>query len=104
MEKKCGWCGQRFESKTKRAVFCSQKCKQAHYRARKTRITLPEMNMEVVEGGKSLGSKNLVLALAQIKGGVASLDAMSKCGPKEYRLLCEVLAANLAQVLAEVGL
>ena len=53
---------------------------------------------------RASGSKHLVLALSQIKGGVATLDAMSQCGPKEYRLLCEVLAASLAQVLAEVGL
>lgn len=104
MEKKCGWCGKKFNSKTKRAVFCSQKCKQAHYRARKSQITLPEVNMKVIEGGQSMGTKSLVLAVSQIKGGIATLDAMSKCGPKEYRLLCEVIAANLAEVLAEVGL
>lgn len=103
MEKKCGWCGRKFESKTKRAVFCSQKCKQAHYRARKTKMALPEANMEAVEDAR-MGTKSLVLAVSQIRGGIATLDAMSKCGPKEYRLLCEVIAANMVEVLEEVGL
>lgn len=106
MERKCGWCGKKFESKTRRAVFCSQKCKQAHYRARKNKTALPAAVHEVECHPQPvrLTDRHIALAVNSIRGGVATLDAASKRGPAEYRLLCEVVARGISEIMSEVGL
>lgn len=113
----CAWCGRKFEKRTKRAVFCSPKCRQAHYMARKRRETVAERVVHMPEPNEvrldvemptdtslRVTEKMVSDALMMIRGGTAVLDAASVNGPSRMRVACAIASEKIAGYLREVGL
>lgn len=98
MLKSCVWCGREFEAPTRRAMFCSNACRQAHHRAKKEGVRSPEASR------LRMSDEEIAAAVLQARGAAAMFDAASVRGPVEKRPLCRLLADAIDGALREVGL
>lgn len=104
LEKRCKWCGRTFKSKTRRGEFCSDRCRQAHYRAKVngTPIKLPQGKPpELIP---SISEDDIAAAVVRMKGLAAFMDSAANYGPENRERLCRVLSNRILSALSEVGL
>ena len=106
MLKKCLWCGRDFEAKTRRALFCSARCRVAHHRAVKDGLRLSPNGVPLDEepSRSPLTDDDIARAVLQARGSAAMLDAASARGPVDKRELCRFLSESINGALRKVGL
>lgn len=104
--KTCKYCGLRFAAKTKRAEYCSDKCRI--YASRRRAATLrADVDVETAMAAPrrvKLTAQDVANAVLAYKSSVAELDACSVKGPRDTRELCRHLSTAALVALKEVGL
>lgn len=104
MEKRCEWCGRKFEARSKKAQFCSGKCRTSHYRAKKTGIQAKEPAKSATPVNIRVSEDDIARQIAQLHGFAAFFSAAAERGPEKTSALCLLLAERIASALKEVGI
>ena len=104
MLRRCKWCGRTFEGKTKRANYCSERCRKAHNRAYRDGIRLKLPTDPPGEPDPSVSEADIARAVVGSRGMVAFFDSASVNGPENRRELCRHISVRFDAALREVGL
>lgn len=102
--KVCEWCHREFTASRSDARFCSNACRQAHWKAGLTRVyVMPPENPRITEG-RPATEREIVGTVATVRQCAASLTAAELTGPERYRPLCGRLGRGILGVLEVEGL
>lgn len=94
VEKRCAYCGKRFEAKTRKAKFCSTRCRVAANRAGVMIVRTP--GAPTIDKVKE--------AAAQLRTDADTFRDLADRGPKRYREECAAVARCIDELLGEVDL
>ncbi len=100
----CAWCGRPFEAKTKRAVFCGDRCRKAHNRAQRGGVRLRDDVAPADRPRARMTSDDVASAVVQAKGAMSAFDAGRTMAPRDLRPLCSKLAEGMFDLFGKVGL
>ena len=104
MLKTCKWCGVTFDARTKRAEFCSSRCRVAHNRAIKSGIRVKMPDEPPSKVATRITEKEIASGVAQLRGLSSLFSAAADRGPENRRFLCRYISDSIISALSEVGL
>ena len=127
----CKWCGVRFNAPTKRAQFCSVRCRVTYNRAKHGGVRgksthggsgKPRKKVEPVEpvaetvkppaspldppsrANACVTEREVASQIAQLRGIAAFFSCAAERGPEPRRRVCRYLSDSVLRVLEAVGL